>query len=94
MINLGGNRGRGLRKTIDWTLVIMYMMLVLIGWANIYSSVQATDSTALLDFNNRSGKQFIWIVAAIVLAIFILFIISPRIYEGLALPIYLFAVFR
>ena len=93
MINLGGNRGRGLRKTIDWTLVIMYMMLVLIGWANIYSSVQATDSTALLDFNNRSGKQFIWIVAAIILAIFILFIISPRIYEGLALPIYLFAVF-
>jgi rod shape determining protein RodA len=93
MINQGGNRGRGLRKTIDWKIVIIYMILVLIGWANIYSSVQATDSTALLDFSNRSGKQFIWIAAALGLAIFILFILSPRIYEGFALPIYLFAVF-
>ena len=93
MISAGGNRGRGLTKTIDWKLVLIYMALVLIGWANIYSSVQATESTALLDFNNRSGKQFIWIVASIGLAIFILFILSPRIYEGLALPIYLFAVF-
>ena len=93
MRDLGGNRGRGLRKTIDWKLVIIYLLLVLIGWANIYSSVQSTESTALLDFNNRSGKQFIWILASIVLAIIILFVLSPRIYEGLAVPIYLFAVF-
>ena len=93
MRDLGGNRGRGLRKTIDWKLVIIYLLLVLIGWANIYSSVQSTDSTALLDFGNRSGKQFFWILASIVLAIIILFVLSPRIYEGLAVPIYLFAVF-
>ena len=93
MISAGGNRGRSLTKTIDWKLVIIYMILVLIGWANIYSSVQATESTDLLDFSNRSGKQFIWIVASIGLAIFILFILSPRIYEGLAMPIYLFAIF-
>ena len=92
MINPRGNRSRSLRKTIDWKLVIIYMTLVLIGWANIYSSVQATESTALLDFDNRSGKQFIWILASIGLAVFILFVLSPRIYEGLALPIYLGAV--
>ena len=93
MRDLGGNRGRGLRKTIDWKLVMIYLLLVLIGWANIYSSVQSTESTALLDFSNRSGKQFFWILASIVLAIIILFVLSPRIYEGLAVPIYLFAVF-
>lgn len=93
MRDLGGNRGRGLRKTIDWKLVIIYLLLVLIGWANIYSSVQSTESTALLDFSNRSGKQFFWILASIGLAIIILFLLSPRIYEGLAVPIYLFAVF-
>jgi len=93
MRDLGGNRGRGLRKTIDWKLVIIYLLLVLIGWANIYSSVQSTESTALLDFSNRSGKQFFWILASIGLAILILFVLSPRIYEGLAVPIYLFAVF-
>ena len=93
MRELGGNRGRGLRKTIDWKLVMIYLLLVLIGWANIYSSVQSTESTALLDFSNRSGKQFFWILASIGLAIIILFVLSPRIYEGLAVPIYLFAVF-
>ena len=93
MRDLGGNRGRGLRKTIDWKLVMIYLLLILIGWANIYSSVQSTESTALLDFSNRSGKQFFWILASIGLAIIILFVLSPRIYEGLAVPIYLFAVF-
>lgn len=93
MRDLGGNRGRGLRKTIDWKLVIIYLLLILIGWANIYSSVQATDNTALFDFGNRSGKQFIWIMASFVLAIMILFVLSPRIYEGLAVPIYVFAIF-
>ena len=93
MRDLGGNKGRGLRKSIDWKLILIYLMLVLIGWANIYSSVQSTESTALLDFSNRSGKQFIWILASFVLAIIILFVLSPRIYEGLSLPIYLFAVF-
>lgn len=93
MRDLGGNRGRGLRKTIDWKLVMIYLLLVLIGWANIYSSVQSTESTALLDFSNRSGKQFFWILASIGLAIIILFVLSPRIYEGLAVPIYLLAVF-
>ena len=93
MRDLGGNKGRGLRKSIDWKLILIYLMLVLIGWANIYSSVQSTESTALLDFSNRSGKQFFWILASFVLAIIILFVLSPRIYEGLSLPIYLFAVF-
>ena len=92
MIGQLGNRGRNLRQSIDWKLVIIYMLLVLIGWANIYSSVQATDSTALFDFNNRSGKQFVWIAAALVLAVIILFVISPRIYEGLAVPIYVIAI--
>ena len=93
MRELGGNRGRGLRKSIDWKLVIIYLLLVLIGWANIYSSVQSTESTALLDFDNRSGKQFFWILASVGLAIIILFLLSPRVYEGLSVPIYLFAVF-
>jgi len=93
MRDLRGNSSRGLRSTIDWKLILIYLLLILVGWANIYSSVQSTESTALLDFSNRSGKQFIWILASIGLAIIILFIINPRAYEGLAMPIYLFAVF-
>ena len=91
MRNQTGNRGRGLKKSIDWKLVIIYLLLVFIGWASIYS-VQASDSTALIDLNKESGKQVIWIVSALGLAAFILFVLSPRIYEGLSLPIYAGAI--
>ena len=91
MRNLTGNKGRGLRKTIDWKIVLIYLLLVFIGWASIYS-VQASDSTAFIDLNKESGKQVIWIASAFCLAAFILFVLSPRIYEGLSLPIYICAI--
>ena len=92
MRDLGGNRGRGLRKTIDWKLVFIYLLLILIGWANIYSSIQATESTGLLDFANRSGKQCVWILASFGLAFIVLFALSPRVYEGLSIYIYVGAI--
>ncbi|MGM9786969.1 MAG: rod shape-determining protein RodA [Candidatus Cryptobacteroides sp.] len=85
----GGNRGRGLAKTIDWKLVICYLIMVFIGWANIYASVHATEPTSIFDFSSRSGKQFVWMITAFAIAAVILFVINPRVYEGLSLPIYL-----
>lgn len=87
-----GNRGRGLAKTIDWKLVICYLLLILFGWINIYASIQSGESTSLFDFGNRSGKQFVWIITSLGLATVILFAIKPHIYEGLALPIYGFTI--
>ena len=92
MRELSGNRGRGL-QSIDWKLVIYYLLLVLIGWVNIYASVQTDEPTSIFDTNCRSGMQFIWIVTALGLAAVILFLINPRIYEGLSLPIYLIVLF-
>ena len=48
MRDLGGHRGRGLAKTIDWKLVICYLLLILIGWVNIYAAVQADEPTSIL----------------------------------------------
>ena len=92
MRELSGNRGRGL-QSIDWKLVIYYLLLVLIGCVNIYASVQTDEPTSIFDTNCRSGMQFIWIVTALGLAAVILFLINPRIYEGLSLPIYLIVLF-
>ena len=88
MRDLGGHRGRGLVKTIDWRLVIYYLLLILIGWANIYASVHSSEPTSIFDWECRSGKQFVWILTSFVLAVIILFALSPRIYEGLSVPIY------
>lgn len=89
MRDAGGHRGRGLARTIDWSLVVCWLVLILIGWANIYASVHATEEGSIFDFASRSGKQFVWMASALGIAGLILFVIPPRIYEGAALPIYL-----
>ena len=81
-------KGRSLKETLDWPLIICYLILIFIGWINIYASVQSAEPSSIFDFSARSGKQFIWIVTALALAVLILFVISPRIYESFSLPIY------
>ena len=88
MRELGGHKGRGLMKTIDWRLVIYYLLLILIGWVNIYASVHSSEPTSVFDWDCRSGKQAVWILTSFCLALLILFVLSPRIYEGLSVPIY------
>lgn len=88
MGRLDRNIGRGLSKTIDWWLVACWMMLVLIGWVNIYASIHSSEPASIFDFAGRSGKQFVWIASSLVLAGLILFVINPRFYEGFSLPIY------
>ena len=75
-------------KAIDWSLVFCWLILILIGWANIYASVHSSEPSSIFDFASRSGKQFVWMATALGIAVFILFIVPPRIYESAALPIY------
>ncbi len=82
-------RGRGLKETLDWPLIICYLLLVFIGWINIYASVQSAEPASIFDFTTRSGKQFVWMMTAFSLAGLILFVISPQVYESFSLPIYL-----
>ncbi len=88
----GRNKDRGLAKTIDWKLVICYLLLIFIGWANIYASVQSSDPASIFDFDSRSGKQFVWMITALCIAAIILFVLNPRIFEGVSVPIYIFVV--
>ena len=92
MIQAGGYRNRSLAKTVDWWLVACWVVLVLIGWANIYASIHSTDPSSIFDWGCRSGKQFVWIMTSIGIAGLILFVIPPRVYEGLSVPIYLFVL--
>lgn len=80
---------RGLKKTVDWRLVICYLLLVLIGWVNIYSAVQAMEPSSILDFSCNCGKQFVWILTSLALAVFILFVINPKLWEVLSSPGYI-----
>lgn len=83
------NAGRGFMKSVDWALIITYLVLILIGWMNIYASVHSSEPTSIFDWSCRSGKQFVWILSSLGLAALILFVFNPRLYEGISLPIYL-----
>ena len=89
MRTAGGYRDRGLAKSIDWWLVVCWVLLVCIGWANIYASIHSTEPGSIFDWGCRSGKQFVWIMTSVGIAGIVLFVIPPRVYEGLSIPIYI-----
>ena len=88
----GGIRERGLKQTIDWKIIICYLLLIFIGWINIYASIQSAEPSSILDWSCRSGKQAIWILTAFALDILILFVINPRLWEVISTPAYLCVV--
>lgn len=83
---------RTVKQTIDWKIVICYLLLVLIGWVNIYAAGHSSEIGTMLDFETRSGKQFVWIITALILAALILFVFNPRLWEVISIPTYVFVV--
>ena len=61
---------------IDWITVILFLILVLLGWVNIYAAVFNQEHQSILDTSQRYGKQLIWIGLALVIGFFILLIDS------------------
>lgn len=59
-------------KNIDWISVVLFMTLVIMGWFNIYSASYNPEHSSIFDTSQEYGKQFIWIVTALVLALVIL----------------------
>jgi rod shape determining protein RodA len=55
------------------------MLLVTIGWFNIYAAVYNEEHKEILDLSQRYGKQFIWIIATLIISVFVL-IIDTRFY--------------
>ncbi len=76
-------------QSFDWKLVIMYLLLVFIGWINIYASIHSSDPSSILDWNYRCGKQFVWILTAFGLASLILFVLPSRLWETGSIIMYL-----
>ena len=86
----GGYRNRSLAKTIDWWLVGCWVALVCIGLINIYAAIHSPEEAkSFFDWNTFSGKQLVWIMSSVGIALTILFVIPPTAYEGLSLFIYI-----
>lgn len=73
-------RNRGILENLDWTLILIYFLLVLIGWISIYSAVYDEAHSNILDMDTRYGKQVIWIGASILIALFII-VLDPKFFS-------------
>lgn len=80
-------RERGIFYKIDWVLAGLYLALVFIGWINIYAAVYDETHNQIFDLTQKYGKQMIFILAAIFLALGIL-IIDPKFFSQFAYFIY------
>lgn len=72
---------------IDWITVAMFLLLLLMGWGNIYAAVYNEDHTSIFDLTQRYGKQMIFIGCALVIAVAII-IIDASFYTATAYAIF------
>ncbi|GGI24276.1 rod shape-determining protein RodA [Pedobacter mendelii] len=69
MIQQQGNR---FFFNVDWITVLIYILLCIIGFANIYASIPHPDNSAAFDFSSSYGKQFIYVISGLVLGLSLL----------------------
>lgn len=77
---------------LDWVTVILWAVMMIMGWLNIYAAVYNEQHTSIFDMSQRYGKQLVWIIAAVVLAVFVL-VTDNKLYYFFAWFIYGFFIF-
>jgi rod shape determining protein RodA len=75
-----------LTHKVDWVTVLIYAIMVLWGWANIYSA-SYDEKQSFLDPDLNSTRQLIYIAGCVILILIIL-IMDMRFYETFAYIIY------
>jgi len=85
------NNKNNIWANIDWFTVIIYLALVIIGWVNIYAAMYNEEHQSIIDMGQRYGKQLIWIIAGIIIAIMVLSL-DGKLFVVFAYHFYLFTV--
>lgn len=81
------NQQRGFFFNVDWLTVFVYLALCTVGLLSIHSAVFDPKHSDIIDVSTNYGKQFIFIIIAIVVGIAIL-LLESRFLSALAPAIY------
>lgn len=86
-------KNQSVTSNIDWISILIYIVLVIMGWLNIYSSSlsNVTESNTIFDFSQIYGKQFLFILFTIPL-IFIVLTVEAKFYEKFSIVIFAVAL--
>jgi rod shape determining protein RodA len=93
-------RNASIWSRLDKVSVAIFLLMVIMGWFNIYAAVYNEEHTRILDMTQRYGKQFVWIIATVVIAVFVVvtdsrfyFFFAYFVYGGLVLLLLLVLIF-
>lgn len=78
-------------QNIDIITVVIYLLLVFIGWVSIYAAVYDEAHSSITDLSKSYGKQLLWIVTALLIAVIIL-ALDGKFIEFFAYPSYIVAI--
>jgi len=78
---------RSLFFNVDWICIFIYLTLCTIGWFSIHSAVYDPQKTSIIALDTNYGKQLLFIISSLVLAIVIL-LLDNKFFVTFAFPIY------
>ena len=86
-------KNQGISQNIDWISIIIFAVLVIMGWLNIYSSSLSSvgDDVSIFDFTQIYGKQMLFILFTIPL-IFIVLFVEAKFYEKFSIVIFAISI--
>lgn len=86
------NRSGNILLNIDWLIVLIYGLMVLLGWLNIYASEYDPQSgTSIFSLSSNAGKQLIFI-GFVLIVIIVLVVVDDKLFDSLAYPVWIFFV--
>ena len=81
------NSRNSIWKGVDWVTILIYLALALFGWVNIYGACYTFEQSSIFSFSNPAGKQFVWILSALVMGLVVL-LIDEKLYDILGYWMY------
>lgn len=78
-------------NNIDWISILLYILLVVLGWMTIYSASLPEQQTSLFDIGQIYGKQILFIILSIPIIIVVL-TVDAKIYDKYAFVFYGLAI--
>lgn len=79
-------------NNIDWLVVLVYGIMVIFGWLNIYASeYDPLNADSIFNLSSSAGKQLIFIALSL-LSIIIITVVDDKLFASLAYPIWIFFV--
>lgn len=82
---------RNIAKRVDWISVLIYIILVAIGWVSIYATNYTPEKSDIFNFSEFHAKQLIFIVFSLIIAVMILSI-EVRFYERFSSLFYMISL--